>query len=210
MSGDTAAIKLPARVFRLTLAVALAAFAVHIGAPSALACSCVELTPAEAFERADSVFLGEVASFEVRRGIFGQSGIDPATVNFKVSEVWKGPQQPTLTVGTVRSEASCGFEFVEGFKYLVYAREGQTGLCDRTALAVQAQDDLAALGDGWRPGPESDGAQRQGPTVGDGRLPPGGTGCGAIGSREPRAADLSVLGLLIGTAILGVRPKRRL
>lgn len=210
MSASPIANNPAVHAIRLTVVIALAIFAMHIGAPPAAACSCVELTPSEAFERADSVFVGEVDSFKVRSGIFGQSSIDPATANFKVNEVWKGPQQARLTVRTMRSEASCGFEFVEGFRYLVYARDGQTGLCDRTALVGEARDDPAALGDGWLPGPESNDGPYQEPTADGGGPRSSGQSCAAATSRDRRAADLSALGLVAGAVALGIGRRPRL
>jgi MYXO-CTERM domain-containing protein len=193
----------------LVLVLAFALVTVHFAASPAAACSCAGLTPAQAFERADSVFVGEVTSFRVKSGLFGQSSIDPTTVDFTVMEVWKGPQQRTLTIRTVRSEVSCGYDFVEGLRYLVYARDGQTGLCDRTALTNQAADDLASLGEGWKPGPAPDttsGSSGDDPAgIGS---PRGSNGCGA--SSAPTAADAAVLGLLAGAVVLSIRRRPRI
>lgn len=185
---------------RLILIVALTALWLYAGAGQVSACSCAGFTPAEAFERADSVFVGEVMSSEVKRGFFGQSSIDPVTVEFTVNEVWKGPRQQTITVGTVRSEVSCGFEFVEGLEYLVYARDDQTGLCDRTALAVRASEDLAALGEGWRPAPAP---PEESPAV-------SGSACNAPADAGRNRADLAALFSLAGLAALNAWRKRGL
>ena len=76
-------------------------------------------------------------------------------VTFAISKVWKGTDQPTIEVLTSASSASCGFEFVQGEEYLVYASESegrlQTNLCSRTALLAMAGDDLAVLGAGSTP-----------------------------------------------------------
>ena len=193
----------------LVLVLAITAVGLHFAASPAAACSCAGLTPAQAFERADSVFVGEVTSFRVKSGLFGQSSIDPTTVDFTVMEVWKGPQQRTLTIRTVRSEVSCGYEFVEGLQYLVYARDGQTGLCDRTGLTIQAAEDLASLGDGWRPGPAPDTTfGSSGDDSAGMGSPPGGNGCGA--SPDSTAPDAAVLGLLAGAAVLSIRRRPRI
>ena len=193
----------------LVLVLAITAVGLHFAASPAAACSCAGLTPAQAFERADSVFVGEVTSFRVKSGLFGQSSIDPTTVDFTVMEVWKGPQQRTLTIRTVRSEVSCGYEFVEGLQYLVYARDGQTGLCDRTALTVQASEELASLGEGWKPEPAPDTtSDSSGDDPAGIGSPPGSNGCGA--SSDPTAADAAVLGLLVGAVVLSIRRRPRI
>lgn len=195
--------------FKVAL-IAVVAFWLHVSAPSAAACSCVEFSPAQAFERADSVFVGEVVSFNIRSGLFGQSSVDPSTVEFSVSEVWKGPRQETLTIRSVRSEASCGYEFQEGLRYLVYAREGQTGLCDGTSLAFHASEHLAALGDGWilEPATELGSAPVAEPAP-DTDSAPRGNSCGAAADRGGHP-DAAVLGLLLGSLALGIRRWPRL
>ncbi len=193
----------------LVLVLAITAVGLHFAASPAAACSCAGLTPAQAFERADSVFVGEVTSFRVKSGLFGQSSIDPTTVDFTVMEVWKGPQQRTLTIRTVRSEVSCGYEFVEGLQYLVYALDGQTGLCDRTALTIQAAEDLASLGEGWKPGRAGVGASGSSGDDSAGMGSPlGSSGCGA--ASDSTAADAAVLGLLAGAAVLSIRRRPRI
>jgi hypothetical protein len=121
------------------------------------ACSCaVSGSPAEALDRADAVFAGEVVSVRVgRSSLLTYSSADPVSVKFNVSRVWKGPRSDTITIKTVRSEVSCGYEFEEGRKYVVYARNGETGLCSRTAGLENAVADLAALGEGWQPDADS-------------------------------------------------------
>lgn len=193
----------------LVLLLAITVVGLHFAASPAAACSCAGLTPAQAFERADSVFVGEVTSFRVKSGLFGQSSIDPTTVNFTVMEVWKGPRQGTLTIGTVRSEVSCGYEFVKGLRYLVYAREGQTGLCDRTALTVQASEELASLGEGWKPEPAPDTtSDSSGDDPAGIGSPPGSNGCGT--AHGSTTADAAVLGLLVGAVVLSIRRRPRI
>ena len=187
----------------LAMLLAVAALGLHLSAGPGHACSCMQMTPDEAFERADSVFVGEVTSYRVRRGLFGWSSIDPTTVKFTVSEVWKGPQQDSLTIRTVRSEVSCGFEFKEGLTYLVYAQDGQTGLCDRTALSIRASEDLAALGSGWKPEPAV--ASRSDTPGPDGR-----GGCNALSTAGRNRTDLAVLASMAGLVALSAWRKRGL
>ena len=84
------------------------------GGGTAQACSCAfpPGSPAEELAQADAVFAGVATSVKAHRKLFIlPSSSDPVTIEFDVSHVWKGPQQETLTVKTVRSEASCGYEF---------------------------------------------------------------------------------------------------
>ena len=164
------------------------------------ACTCAPSgSPAKALARADAVFAGEVTSVKF-------SGASPyrlsssalMTVEFRVSRVWKGPRLPTLTVQTERSEISCGYEFKEGRKYIVYTWEGaRTGLCTRTAPAWMAFADLVALGPGRQP------------ETAPGSETSGGGACSAPAS-SGAAADATVLALLAGAVALGIRRRPRL
>lgn len=200
MTMFTVAGNLGNRVAGAALILALAALALRFDGTPVAACSCIQLSPTQAFERADTVFVGEATEMKVRRGIFGQSSIDPTTVEFAVSEVWKGARQESITIRTVRSEVSCGFEFEIGLKYLVYARDGQTGLCDRTALTNRASEDLAFLGDGQ---PPEAAPPRENPDV-----PAGACNAPANGGRNPR--DLAAVASVIGMAALSAWRKRGL
>jgi hypothetical protein len=168
------------RRFLLTILAALTFGAAVIAHPpgQAYACSCVQPgPPAEAAAQSEAVFLGTVA------GTTPQA--NGVLVTFDVESVWKGPNGPQLTLGTAGSSASCGYEFVPGEKYIVYAsaQEGQlaTGLCTRTALAADAADDLAALGEGQAPNP--------------GVVPPAG---------EPAAPAAGLPLLPIGLGVVGL------
>jgi hypothetical protein len=119
-------------------------------APHVLACSCIPPgPPADELKKAAAVFAGEVVRLS------GGSGEGTVTVTFRVSRVWKGPQERTLVVTTPGSSASCGVSFEEGKSYLVYAEGEQEDLraylCSRTAELSAATEDLAALGEGTAP-----------------------------------------------------------
>lgn len=114
----------------------------------ASACSCLASgSPQESLEAADAVFTGEVTQI---RSV-GQT----YHVTFDVSERWKGPNKTVLDVSTATSSAACGYGFQEGEAYLVYAHEDsdrlKTGICSRTALLADAEEDLAAFGGGETP-----------------------------------------------------------
>ena len=188
---------------RLALVAGLAAalLALLAGAEPAHACYCGPSgSPAEALERADAVFAGEVTSVKF-------SGASPyrlsssalVTVEFRVTRVWKGPRWPTLTVETERSEISCGYEFKEGQNYIVYTWEGsRTGLCTRTAPAWMAFADLVALGPGQWPeaSPDTKAAE--------------GGACAAPAGPGSKPVDLASLSLLAGVIALGIRRRPRL
>ena len=186
--------------------VALCLLALLAGGESAHACTCAPSgSPEEALAEADAVFAGEATSVKVHGGPFRRSSADPVTVEFKVSRVWKGPHADTLTVETVRSEMSCGFEFKKGRKYIVYTYGGETGLCTRTAPTWMAFRDFAMLGEGWRP---------ETPSVSDGDTPAAesanGGGCHPAAHGGRNQADVAMLGLLAGLAWFGIRRRTSL
>ena len=144
-----------AATFGLLAVIAVAAL--HISARPAHACSCIPpRPPLEALERADAVFSGDVISISEPKGLFGSwlaSSTDPVTVEFRVNSVWKGEIYETMFIETAWSSASCGFEFVQGEQYIVYAREDWVSLCSRTRSLDKASEDLMALGEGSAPVP---------------------------------------------------------
>jgi hypothetical protein len=139
--------------WKVVLTLAALAIACVINPACVFACSCLPPgPPADALASATAVFSGRVAALA---GAVDAGGSDPVQVTFAISKVWKGTDQPTIEVLTPASSASCGFEFVRGEEYLVYASESegrlQTNLCSRTALLAIAGDDLAVLGAGSTP-----------------------------------------------------------
>ena len=83
---------------------------------------------------------------------------DRTKVGFEVSAVWKGIVHEDMYITTPPTGGSCGFTFVEGKEYIVYAHDSAygddsytVGICSRTALLGQAQDDIDALGEGQAP-----------------------------------------------------------
>jgi hypothetical protein len=65
------------------------------------------------------VFAGVVRDLD--RPAAAGSG-DPVVVTFAVSEVYKGEVSATMRVLTPADGAVCGYQFVEGNRYLVHAR----------------------------------------------------------------------------------------
>lgn len=122
------------------------------------ACSCAEIpAPETALQRSAAVFSGIVLSVRELNNSRIRSSADPVEVTFRVTEVWKGVDSDRLTLRTAASTASCGFGFVKGMPYIVYAQDTPngltTGLCTRTADLALAAEDLAALGKGTVPPP---------------------------------------------------------
>lgn len=74
-----------------------------------------------AFEKATSVFTGEVVS------------VDLLKVKFKVDKIWKGEEANEITMLTLNklytdgtlTVSSCNYRFDKGVKYLIYAYGNQ-------------------------------------------------------------------------------------
>jgi len=103
-----------------------------------------------ALEESSAVFSGEVVMID-RPSPF-KSSADLEMDTFRVSEVWKGPEQRTLEVHTALMGMSCGYPFKEGQEYLVYAYTGkqvlEVDLCNGTQRLTEAEAALRVLGDG--------------------------------------------------------------
>lgn len=119
------------KIVRVAAMVAMVtSLAVLMGTGSAGACSAVAPGPAEQtlFDQADLVFEGvALASQDPNTTATMISSADPITWTFSVEQVVKGTATATQQVTTVRSEASCGFTFVVGHRYRVYAKASGAG-----------------------------------------------------------------------------------
>jgi len=150
---------------KIILLLTIAAILLTLFPRPAYACSCGIRSFDEEFDYAVAIFAGEVVSLSVPGPVNGMiSTADPVKVRFQVQTVWKGPVKSTLVVTTPREDASCGYEFIEGETYLVYAFDPvinafsqesslETHLCTRNQLISSAGEDLAALGEGTTPPP---------------------------------------------------------
>ncbi len=125
--------------------------------PTGYACSCaVSQTVEDEMQRSSAVFSGRVIEItDVNKFKVSKSSGDPMAVLFEVNKSWKGVSQSQVIVHTVRSEATCGYEFQENEDYLVYTEENEgkltTSICSRTTPLVLAQADLDQLGEGEQP-----------------------------------------------------------
>ncbi len=146
---------------RLKIFTVLAAllFCFFIDAENLAACTCLPpRPPAQAFAEADAVFLGKIISFEEL------VPEQQRRAHIEVLKIWKGNKEEADTLFTAFSEASCGYDFVVGETYLIYAHQQDkeslaTNLCTRTRPAVYASEDLKyldsvsflplALGNSW-------------------------------------------------------------
>jgi hypothetical protein len=113
----------------------------------ARACSCMQLSPSEGLSSSHAVFTGEVTDIERNEATrFG--GLE---ITLRVKRVWKGAPQEEIKVHTAGSSAACGYSFVKGKTYLVYAVRDEAdpmrvSLCSRTAPVENAKEDLDFLG----------------------------------------------------------------
>jgi len=141
------------RVALVTVMLAIAVFAVS-SPTTAHACSCMALTPDEAFAQADAVFVGELV--QVRRPTVMMSSMDESRFVFDVSAVYKGAVHHTQSIVTASDGASCGLELSVGTTTVVFAREegfeispepGEyaAGLCDGTA-SLESMEIPASFG----------------------------------------------------------------
>jgi hypothetical protein len=137
----------PLRVFVscLVLAIMIAA------AGDAEGCSCMRSTAAcEAVWESAAVFVGDVVQIEdTSQAVGGGRAISSRRVRLRVTEAFRGDVGGTVEVLTGRGGGDCGFNFVMGQRYIVYAGETptgyHTGICQRTRPAVEAAEDLKYL-----------------------------------------------------------------
>src|SRR5438132_5230384 len=97
----------------------------------AFACSCAGVSKAQAARNVSAVFTGRVTSV-TRPFAIGipctSSSEDPVVAVFEVETVYKGELPATTTTRTVIGGASCGYDFVPGKRYTVFATVGTNGL----------------------------------------------------------------------------------
>jgi hypothetical protein len=120
-------------------------------APSAAdACSCVGGTPlCQSFWTTDAVFSGEVISIASTPNPSGEKYPAHRLVRFKVIDAFRGDVGGVVEVATGAGGGDCGYNFIQGMTYLVYAHVGKSGLstsiCTRTRVLSQAGDDVAYI-----------------------------------------------------------------
>jgi hypothetical protein len=125
---------------------------------SVYACSCAQPQSVEAeISRSTEVFAGRVLEVKEQKNLDGSM---TKAALFEVSQIWKGGSESQIIIHTGSGGGDCGVQFEEGEEYLVYAYPSTmygdkelliTIICDRTKVLVQAQEDLAVLGEGKVP-----------------------------------------------------------
>ena len=148
-----------AAIAGLALLLAILWFLITVG--QVYACKCAEPgSPTEELEKSDAVFSGRVFSIDHSYDPDAKSVTpeDRSTIGINVSAVWKGTVHEVMYITTPPTGGSCGFTFVEGEEYVVYASDSHYGddsytasICSRTALLAEAQTDIDELGEGQAP-----------------------------------------------------------
>jgi hypothetical protein len=121
--------------------VALGALTISSHVPAAWACSCLERPQPEQVAVSDVVVTGVVV--DARPRLWRHDGewvID-------VEEVWKGAPPDPVAVRTNKYGASCGWHFVIGSRYKIYA----SARGDTLYTSLCSGNDLVATGPGLSP-----------------------------------------------------------
>ena len=113
------------------------------------ACTCARPgSPCEEFARVDAVFVGRVIAIEDSTE---SPRLGTRRVQIAVVEALRGVQPGTVTVRTYSAGGgSCGYPFVAGETYLVYAFQPEAGvlvatMCGRTRVAADVPDEIGYL-----------------------------------------------------------------
>ena len=205
----------PTGVKRTLLVIPLLFAALVLPTSPAWACSCVDLTTAQAVASADVVLAGTLEEVDAPRGLSEPSSGAPAqSYRFAVSEVYEGSAPATSWVGSAKDGASCGLEGMEpGREYVVFAQGSGdalwASLCGGTGLATSGLvGEVEAVAG---PGQDPVGA---GP-VGAGTAAPGARPAGAAAPAEDRTWQVPLVGglllalVLAGALVVVVRRGRR-
>jgi hypothetical protein len=103
-----------------------------VTARPAWACSCADNT--DPLGRSQTAFVG--VAEDVDGPLFGNE----VEVRFAVESVLKGDGDDSVTLVTMKDSASCGYAFVEGGRYRVFATDGETNVCDGNELLSTGHD----------------------------------------------------------------------
>ena len=116
------------------------------GSP-ACACSCIPIGLAEAKEQASIVFIGRVKGVKISTVREGQK-----EARLEVLKTYKGGEEiltESVLVYTPRNESLCGFRFVIGSDYVVFATGTpayfKTNACMRNKILELAREEVAEL-----------------------------------------------------------------
>jgi len=127
--------------------VVIACFLLPMLSPSLDACSCMAPPACTLPGEYPLVFVGKVARKKVA-GTQGPNGIPittpSAVVTFEVAEYLRGQQGPQIDIHTTEGCCACGYTFVVGLDYLVFA-SGNAALTTSTCSPTQPLRTAAAL-----------------------------------------------------------------
>lgn len=119
----------------LFIAVTTLTAGLTLAAKPALACSCAVADTDRSIAGSDHIFAGTVVERREtppRLG-GGRSSADPVYYVFEVDRAWKGDVYEKTTLYSEAGSESCGMEFKQGEKYLVFAQQGNkmatSGFC---------------------------------------------------------------------------------
>jgi hypothetical protein len=103
------------------------------------ACECPKRNDFQReFEQSQSVFVGEVVEIN--------NSLTDTLITFNVERIWKGTKSERIVVRTRNRGKTCGYNFKEGERYLVYADEElRTSTCSRTREFKSNDPDLIDL-----------------------------------------------------------------
>ncbi len=97
---------------------------------AASGCSCAMLTPRQQVSAATAVFSATVTDVRVGESMLNGGSV---TASLRADHVYKGAPTAEFEVFTKAQGPACGYKFVEGARYLVFARtrgsELSTSLC---------------------------------------------------------------------------------
>jgi hypothetical protein len=128
-------------------------FAIVVLVDNAMACTCLFGGPAPCQEywNTDVVFTGTPTKSARVNLSEEDHKYEKRLIRFSVTETFRGDQASEVEVITGLGGSDCGYDFRLGEVYLVYARRGEkdqrldTGICSRTRLLAQANEDLAYI-----------------------------------------------------------------
>lgn len=139
------------------LTIAVAALLALVALPSrADACSCVAGAPlCQTFWSTPLVFSGTVTEIEPVPSENPRLMSTRRIVRFRVGRTWRGDASGTIEIGTGMGGGDCGYNFVKGEQYLVFASGSpgrySTGICSRTRPLDTAAEDLNYLETALKP-----------------------------------------------------------
>ncbi|MBA2524627.1 MAG: carboxypeptidase regulatory-like domain-containing protein [Pyrinomonadaceae bacterium] len=132
------------------LFIAITVFALVALSPgNALACSCLERVPCQAYGEASAVFVGTVIDSRIITIKQANYERKRRAVRLSVDSPFRGVRGSKVEVTTAMGGGDCGFGFVPSQQYLVYASEYEgklsTSICSRTRSIARAAEDLSYI-----------------------------------------------------------------